>query len=698
MIREFLFSGLAAASVVCSSAFATEPPAAYGTVPAERQVDWQRMEYYAFVHLGLNTWTNREWGYGDEDPKLFNPENFDADKIVALFKQAGMKGMILTAKHHDGFCLWPTKTTEHNITKSPWKEGQGNLVKEFAQACKKAGIKFGVYISPWDRNHAEYARPGYLKDYHAQIRELLDPEHYGEIFEIWFDGANGGDGFYGGAKEKRNIPEGYYNFPEIVRMARELQPRCVVWGAGTVGDARWGGSEAGHVNYPCWPTLSSEKKHDERLAGTGDRNGDRWVPAEGDTSIRSGWFWHADRNHTVKPPEKLLDVWFECVGRGANLILNVPPDDKGQIYGADAKSLMEFKELRDRLYARDFARGAKVAASNVRGRDKKFSPQNLVDGDMESYWTTDDSVTTPSVELTLKEPVTFDVVRLREQIRLGQRVEGFAVDAFVKGDWKEVLQGSAIGNQAMLRLKEPVTTNKVRLRITQSPACPTISELSLLRMPVILSAPVITRRGDGKVELKAKAGGVIKYTLDGTEPGKVSLTYSSPLDLPVGGEVKARVMDESGKLGSLAFARFGLSKKDWKIVDAPAGTDAAGAIDEKPNTFWHTHPVSGELTPPRSFTVDMGREIKGRGFTYLPRQDGTCHGMTDKYVFEVSRDNRTWVKAAEGEFSNLRANPIELSVNFNKPETFRYFRFTGTHALEKNHVSAAEVGIVPTSK
>lgn len=656
------------------------------------------MEYYAFVCLGTNTFTNREWGYGDDDPGLFDPKNLDAEKIVNLYKEAGMTAIMLTAKHHDGFCLWPTKTTEYNITKSPWRNGKGDLVMEFAKACKKVGLKFGVYISPWDRNHKNYGKPEYLVDFYAQIRELLNREKYGEIYEIWFDGANGGDGYYGGAKESRKIPEGYYNFPEIIRMVRSLQPKCIVFGVGAIGDARWGGSEEGHVNYPCWPTLSTKEKYDESKFGTGIREGDRWVPAEGDTSIRSGWFWHENRNHTVKSPEKLLQIWFECVGRGANLILNVPPDNKGEIYSADAKSLLEFKKLRDKLYVRDYALGAKASSLQVRGGDQKFSPDNLSDGNIESYWASDDVDKTPVVELTLKEPATFDVVRLREQIRLGQRVEGFVLDAFVDGKWAEVLQGSAIGNQAMLRLKSPVTTDKIRLRITKSVASPTISELSLFRMPVIMAEPAITRAETGQVTIKPSVGGVVKYTLDDTEPGKNSPVFTQPLDLPLGGIVKARVMDENGELGTVAVARFGLSKKEWKIVDSPAGTDASKAIDENPGSIWHTHTNEGGLSLPQSFTVDMGKDIKASGFTYLPRLDGTTHGMTDKYVFEISTDNKNWKKLAEGEFSNLRANPIEHAVTFPSPETFRYFRFTGTHGLDKPHVSVAEIGIVPVDK
>ena len=668
--------------------WAADPPKPYGAVPTPSQVNWQRMEFYGFIHFGLNTFTGREWGYGDENPKIFNPTDFNASDIVSTFKKGGMKGMIYTAKHHDGFCAWPTKSTDHNITKSPWKNGKGDVVKEFALACKKHGIKFGTYLSPWDRNNADYGKEGYLDVYYKQIRELLT--NYGPVFEIWFDGANGGDGYYGGAKEKRNIgdAEKYYNFEKIVEMIRKIQPNCIIWGAGHYGDARWGGSEKGHVNYPHWSTVGLNGGG----GGTGKRGGERWVPAEGDTTINhSGWFWHQGQASRVKSPEELMQVWFDSVGRGANLILNVAADKTGKLDPADVKSLMEFKELRDKLYARDYALGATVTASQTRGNDKKFAPSNMTDGNMETYWAVEDDNLTPTAFITLPKPATFDVIRLREQIRLGQRVDSFNIDAFINGKWVCIdNEGKTIGNQVMRRLNRPITAQKLRLLITGSQATPCISEFSLFRQPAGAVRPSIFRRGDNLIIL-ADGKNKILYTTDGSEPKEGSPVYSQGAKFAESGTVKARCQFSNGKLGPVSQAKFGISKTGWKVKNATSG-NAAAAIDDNPETSWFA-----KAEAPQSFVVDMGKPYQVSSFSYLPRQDGKTSGMTDKYQFEVSPDGKTWTKAAEGEFSNLRANPIEQSVNLkNVKEPVRYFRFTGTNSLDGNSASAAEINVFGT--
>lgn len=470
-----LFAGASLASAEVA------PPAPYGPVPTEHQLNWQRMEWYAFMHFGLNTYTDREWGYGDENPAIFNPTKFHADKVVATLKEAGMPAFIYTAKHHDGWCAWPTKTTKHNITKSPYKKGKGDIVRAWSKAAKKHGMKFGVYLSPWDRNHAEYGRPAYQKAYMKQITELLT--NYGPIFEIWFDGANGGDGWYGGAKEKRNIGDAsdYYRFPEVVKAIRKLQPECIIWGAAEYGDVHWGGSEKGFVKYPCNNVMKNREGKDI------------WNPLEADTTINHrGWFWHPNQQNAVKPPKQLMNIYMESVGRGANLILNIAPNRDGELDAADVASLLTFGKARRELLAKDYALHAAATADETRGNAATFGADKLTDGDIETYWCPNDGTTTGTLELTLPQPETFDVIRLREQIRLGQRVRDFRIEVWQDGAWQLADgEGKSIGNQVMRQLPAPVTTDKVRVVITKSDACPCISEFSLLRMPSIGDAPAV---------------------------------------------------------------------------------------------------------------------------------------------------------------------------------------------------------------
>ena len=466
-----------------------KPPAPYGPLPSQRQLRWHSMEFYGFLHFTVNTFTDKEWGYGDEAPAIFNPTDFDAEQIVRTAQAAGMKGLILTCKHHDGFCLWPSKNTEHSVKNSPWQNGRGDVVKEISAACRKYGLKFGIYLSPWDRNHKDYGRPEYLAYYRNQLRELLTG--YGPIFEIFLDGANGGDGYYGGARELRVIDrDTYYDWPTTWQLVRTLQPdACLFSDAGP--DVRWVGNERGIAGEPAWSTLNSEDfapgRADVDRLNRGDRPGTHWVPAECDVSIRPGWFYHAQEDSRVRSARDLVDLYYSSVGRGASLLLNLPPDRRGQIAEPDVVSLREFRRILDATFAKDFAHGArgiKVSASNIRGNgDRRFSPRNVIDGKRDTYWATDDQSKTPELILDLTREVTFNVVRLREYLPLGQRVEAFALDAWEEGTWQEFARGTSIGNCRLVRGK-PVTTSKVRLRITQAPVCPAIAELALFAEPV----------------------------------------------------------------------------------------------------------------------------------------------------------------------------------------------------------------------
>ncbi len=444
---------------------------------------WHDMEFYGFLHFTVNTFTDKEWGYGDEDPKVFNPTAFDADQIVATAKKAGMRGLILTAKHHDGFCLWPSKYTEHSVKNSAWKNGRGDVVKEISDACRRHKLKFGVYLSPWDRNHKDYGRPEYITYYRNQLRELLT--NYGEIFTVWFDGANGGDGYYGGAREKRQIDNRtYYDWPNTWSIVRELMPNAVMFSdAGP--DFRWVGNESGIAGDPCWATINME---DRRPGGrseglnSGERPGSHWIPAECDVSIRPGWFYHAKEDDKVKTPAKLLDIYYKSVGRGACLNLNLPPDRRGVVHESDIRSLSEFRRILDATFAHDLAKGAKLTASNTRGNSSKFGPKSLVDGKKSTFWATDDEMTQPEVVLNFGKAVTFNVVSLREFLPLGQRIEAFALDRWENGEWKQFAQGTSVGNLRLMRT-EQVTTDQLRLRITKAAVAPALSELGVYAEP-----------------------------------------------------------------------------------------------------------------------------------------------------------------------------------------------------------------------
>ena len=294
------------------------------------------MEFYNFLHFTVNTFTDKEWGAGDEDPAIFNPTAFDADQILETLKAAGSRGVILTCKHHDGLCLWPTKTTEHCVRNSPWRGGRGDAVKELSEAAARHGLKFGVYVSPWDRNQGTYGTPAYLAIYRQQVRELLT--NYGPIFEIWHDGANGGDGYYGGAREKRVINKHtYYDWETTWKLERELQPNAVLFS--DVGpDVRWVGNENGIAGDTCWAAYTPLATDGgtavpgdvrEKQSTVGTRDGKYWMPAECDVSIRPGWFWHASENARVKTPPELLALYYRSAGRGASFLLNVPPDRRG---------------------------------------------------------------------------------------------------------------------------------------------------------------------------------------------------------------------------------------------------------------------------------------------------------------------------------------------------------------------------------
>ena len=471
---HFLSIPVVACCLSCTSGKVL-PPDPILPVPEPKQVEWQQMETYAFIHFGLNTFNDREWGYGDTDPKVFNPTNLDCEQWAQTLVKAGMKGVILTAKHHDGFCLWPFEGTDYSVKNSPWKNGQGNVVKELSEACKKYGLKFAVYLSPWDRHQANYGTPEYLPYFYAQLHDLLT--NYGPVFEVWFDGANGGDGWYGGAKDIRTIDrKNYYNYPRIYEMLDSIQPQAIIFSDGGPG-CRWVGNEKGFAGATNWSFLREgevhpgyEKSYELQY---GHADGNQWVPAECDVSIRPGWFYHPEEDDRVKSPDQLVDLYYRSVGHNATLLLNFPVDRRGLIHPVDSANAVRFHEMIQQQLKTNLVAGMTPKVSNERGGD--FVASALTDDNFDTYWATEDGVTTADIEFSFDTPTRMNRMMLQEYIPLGQRVKAFVVEYLDKDTWLPVKlneETTTIGYKRLLRF-ETVETKGIRIRITDArgPLC-----------------------------------------------------------------------------------------------------------------------------------------------------------------------------------------------------------------------------------
>jgi alpha-L-fucosidase len=480
-MRLFTIFFLLGVSLTSFSQKKISPPSAVFPIPTEEQLAWHKMEMNVFIHFTTNTFTGKEWGYGDEKPTVFNPTNANVEQWISTIHETGFKGVILTTKHHDGFCLWPSKYTEHSIKNSPYQNGKGDFVKEVSVACKKYDLKFGVYLSPWDRNHAQYGTPAYIDYYRNQLQELITK--YGPFFEIWFDGANGGDGYYGGTKEKRQINGAtYYNWPVTIASVKTKLPKVIFFSDAGPG-VRWVGNERGIAGETNWNTITLDtlyagKPGIEGLLNKGSENGNSWAPAEVDVSIRPGWFYHKEEDLLVKTPQQLFDIYLTSVGRGSNLLLNLPPDRRGLLHENDVESLKGFRQLLNATFKNNLALKATIKASNYRGKSKIYSPEKMLDDNDETYWATDDNETKASFEIDLKGLKTINYIVLQEYIKLGQRVKSFAVEALIDNKWQTVEQETTIGYKRILKFNN-LKTNRIRISILDSKSSPLISSFSI---------------------------------------------------------------------------------------------------------------------------------------------------------------------------------------------------------------------------
>lgn len=592
--------------------FAQETPKPYGAIPSERQLKWHEMETYCLIHFTPTTFQNKEWGYGDADPKIFNPQKFDAEQIAKAAASAGFKGLISVAKHHDGFCLWPTSTTNYSIKSSPYKDGTGDMVKEFMLATHGNGMKFGVYLSAWDRNDDRYGTAAYADAYRTQLTELMT--QYSELFTSWHDGANGGDGYYGGKREKRTIDRTtYYAWHEKTwPIVREKQPMAMIFS--DVGpDMRWVGNEHGFADETSWATFTPKgidgqvpvpglSDYSESPSGT--RNGEFWIPAECDVPHRAGWFYHADQDLKVKTPDQLFEIYLKSVGRGANMNLGLAPMPDGYLHANDVKSLEAFGKKLKETFKENQAKGAKIVASNIRANADKFAPKWILDDDRYSYYASDDAVLNPTLELTLAGEKTFDLIRLRENIKLGQRLDSVSIAVFKDGEWKHLVSATSIGANRLIKLEQPVKASKLKIQL-HAPVAPTLSDFGLFN----------------------------EFVED--------FSYDQQKEAPVA-----------------------LSIQDFRIK---TGKGLPNAVDNKVETFESLH----------SFRDGVVFEVKKpvSALAYLPRQDGSKEGLALKYAIETSTDGKNWQLIKEGEFSNIQANPIEQLISFDAPISAKFIRF-----------------------
>ncbi|SBW03100.1 alpha-L-fucosidase [uncultured Dysgonomonas sp.] len=541
-------------------------PTAYGALPTEQQLKWQELEYYMFIHFGPNTFTDVEWGDGKESPEVFNPTNLNTDQWAATAKAAGMKAIIITAKHHDGFCLWPSEYSTHTVRESKWKDGKGDILKDLAESCKKYGLLLGVYLSPWDQNHPAYNTPEYNQIFANTLNEVHS--NYGDIFEQWFDGANDG------------TSKQVYDWDLFHKTVFEKHPHAIIFSDVGPG-CRWVGNERGYAGETNWSMINAEgytpgaNAPDIKTLNEGLPDGKDWIPAEVDVSIRPGWFYSPATDDKVKSVSHLMDIYYSSVGRNGNLLLNVPPDRRGQIHANDSIRLMEFKEAREKALKINLAKDVKATASNTRGNSDKYSTSNLFDGDKSTYWATDDGIKTASIEVDFGKTVVFNRILLQEYIALGQRIAEFDVKYWNDKEqiWNDLTSATTIGYKRILCTPQ-VSSSKIKIDISKSLAEPLLNNLEVYNAPENISSIAEgekqTSRKDVKFVIKPSKDIVTTKKKDGT------ILYTEKKEKPIIIEMDRESLirglkftpDISGQKGTIQRYNcyYSFNGMEWKTV------------------------------------------------------------------------------------------------------------------------------------
>jgi len=677
---------------------------AANVTPSPQQFAWQQMEFIAFVHFTVNTFTDMEWGHGDEDPAIFNPSELDTRQWAKICKEIGMKQIIITTKHHDGFCLWPSKYTEHSVKNSPWKDGKGDVVGEVAQACQEEGLKFGIYLSPWDRHEPSYGdSPTYNEFLRNQLRELLT--NYGEICEVWFDGACG---------EGPNGKKQVYDWESYYRLIRELQPNAVIAIVGP--DVRWVGTESGYGRETEWSVVPATEFDQEKIAENSQQKagsgifrpqidamaadlGSReklkkasalvWYPSEVDVSIRPGWFYHASQDERVKTPEKLIDIYYSSVGYNSVLLLNLPPDRRGLIHENDVRSLRQMKIALDATFKTNLAANAKLIASNTRsGYDVAATIDQDKGCHLDTYWITSEGVDSATIVFEFEKPQIFDRALVQENIRIGQRIEAFMIEAWDGVAWQPITGGTTVGYKRLLRF--PVATaSKIRLTISQSRTSPTLANFGLFKAPPSLKIEPSSSAFVEQIEVKLTSdlkGSQIYFTLDGSLPTESSTAYSSegrtaPITLTESTTLKAIAIHPQYGPSFIKTAQFNRAKHGIKLNTAFSQKYSAGGalalIDDVLGTRnfgdnkWQGYAGNnldaivdlGKLESINKISVGFLQNIKYRIF--FPTRVEFSLSKDGKYFFDNPvQNNQVPVTDTGGLVQTFSINPDQTSARY----------------------------------